>query len=154
MVLGTLLAAAVVFRVEKTLPGELVAAAAMTSAGFAVALAGGLPRAAAEQHWAAWFLGFAAAVFPVRAIVVEHKQRAESPAVRIGGAVAVAVLTAVLGTARVIEPRFAVAAAPLIAAGIYVAVRPPQMKQMTRAGWLLIAAGALTAALLIGATWA
>src|SRR6267143_5611920 len=52
--LSALLAAAVLLGVEKTLPGELVAAAAMTSAGFVVTLAGGAPWQLAVETWASW----------------------------------------------------------------------------------------------------
>ena len=149
--LGALLAAAVALKMEKTLPGELVAAAAMTSAGFVVALAGGVRFRLAGEIWASWLLGFSAAVVPVRAIVVEHRTRASSAAARIAAPLVIAVAGGLLAATRALEPGLVCSAAPLFAAGLLLAVRPPSMKQLSRAGWMLMLAGALTSALMAAA---
>jgi hypothetical protein len=69
--------------------------------------------------------------------------------VRITGtllAIAVAALLAVTGEL----PRALVLAdLPLFLASLFVALRPPAMKEMTRAGWTLMVAGALTAILMV-----
>lgn len=142
--LGALLAGAVRLKVEKTLPGELLAAAAMTSAGFMVALAAGAPWRLATAAWATWLLSFAAAVFPVRTLIVEHRQRAEAAAARIVPAVAVVVAAVALGAAGEAPPRILAAGTPLFALSLALAVRPPQIRQLTRAGWALMIAAALT----------
>lgn len=148
-VLGALLTGAIVAGYEKTLAGELVAAAAMTSAGFVVALAAGVPWRLATAIWSTWLLGFAAAVFPVRAIVVEHKQRTEAALARIGPTLIVPVAMVLLVAMGEIPRNLAACAVPLFMASLYIALRPPGMKEMKRAGWLLMAAGALTTAALV-----
>ena len=142
--LGALLGGSVLLGVEKTLPGELIAAAAMTSAGFMVALAGGVPWPLAAATWATWLLAFASAVFPVRAVIVEHKTRAETAAARVVPTLAVIVAAIALAAEGELPAHIVASAAPLMALSLTVAVRPPPMKEMTRAGWLLMGAGALT----------
>lgn len=148
-VLAALLSAAVALKVEKTLPGEVIAAAAMTSAALPVAAAAGVAWSTAVALWGAWLFGFAAAVFPVRSAIVEHKEREESPAVRIAGTVLAIAFAAVLAYARELPPRMVLADVPLFVASLWIALRPPPMKQMTQAGWILMGAGALTAAWMI-----
>jgi len=141
----------VLLGVEKTLPGELVAAAAMTSAGFVVTLAGGAPWQLAVETWASWLLGFASAIFPVRAIVVEHRQRLSSPAARLVAPLAVAGAAVLFAATHVLDPAIVASAASLFAAGLFISLFPPSMKQMTRAGWMLMVAGAIAAALMVAA---
>jgi YwiC-like protein len=149
--LAALLLAAVAFGIEKTLPGELIAAAAMTSAALPVAAADGLHWNQAVSIWGAWLFGFAAAVFPVRAVIVEHKARAPSAGVRISGTLLAIGFAAALAAAGELPPRMVLAAAPLFAASIWIALRPPSMKAMTRAGWTLMGTGALTTVLMVAA---
>ncbi|MGZ6124579.1 MAG: YwiC-like family protein [Myxococcales bacterium] len=147
--LAALLMAAVALGIEKTLPGELIAAAAMTSAALPVAAADGIGWTQSVSIWGAWLFGFAAAVFPVRAVIVEHKARVESPAVRVTGTLLAIAFAAALAAAGELPPRLVLAAAPLFAASIWIALRPPAMKRMTQAGWTLMAAGALTTVLMV-----
>ncbi len=149
--LALLLTAAVASGVEKTLPGELIAAAAMTSAALPVAAADGLRWPVAVSLWGAFLLGFAAAVLPVRAVIVEHKTRQPSPAVRLLGALLAIAVAVGLAIAGELPGAFVAADAPLFAASIWIALRPPAMRQMTRVGWTLMGAGALTAAAMIAA---
>lgn len=147
---GGLLTLAVALRIEKTLPGELLAAAAMTSAGLPVAVADGVSWPLAVSIWGAWMFAFAAAVFPVRSAIVEHRQRQESPWVRVTGTLLAVAFAAVLAAAGELPRDLVLADLPLFLASMFVALRPPSMKQMTRAGWTLMVAGAVTAALMIG----
>jgi YwiC-like protein len=149
--LGGLLTLAVALRIEKTLPGELLAAAAMTSAGLPVAVAGGVPWSLAVSIWGAWLFAFAAAVFPVRSVIVEHKQRQESPALRMAGTLLAVASAALLAAAGELPRNLVLADLPLFLASMSIALRPPSVKQMTRAGWTLMVAGAVTAALMIAA---
>jgi hypothetical protein len=137
--LGAALTGAIALRKEKTVGGELIAAAAMTSAGFVTALAAGAPWSLAATIWSAWLLAFAAAIFPVRATVVSAGLLARL----------LPTLAAIAAATFILPRRFAAAAAPLFAVSLLLAVRPPPMKQMTRAGWMLMIAGAATAALLV-----
>lgn len=149
--LGALLGGCVLLKVEKTLPGELIAAAAMTSAGFMVALASGAPWPLATAMWATWLLAFASAVFPVRAVIVEHKQRSETAAARIVPTLAVIAAAVALSAEGELPRHIVAAAAPLMALSLLLALKPPSMKEMTRAGWLLMSAGAMTAVWMIAA---
>ena len=142
--LALLLTGAVAAGVEKTLPGELIAAAAMTSASLPVAAADGVRWPAAVSIWGAWLLGFAAAVFPVRAVMVEHKTRQPSAGARLSGALLAIAVAVALAAAGELPARLVIAEVPLFAAAVWIALRPPGMKEMTRAGWALMAAGALT----------
>lgn len=141
---GIALGAFVAANREKTLPGELVAALAMSSAALPVAVADGVPHP--WLFWAAWALGFASAVFPVRAVVVEHRR---------GGAaiLRIAPTFVVIALAALILPlRLFFGTAPLFLAAAAVALVPPGMKQMTRAGWILMAAGILSGIALVAAS--
>ena len=138
-VLGSLLAGAVYLKAEKTLAGELIAAAAMTSAGFMVALASNMPWALAAALWETWLLAFAAAVFPVRSMV------ARAPA----AARIVPTLATIAAAAFVLPRDFAACAAPVFAVSLFLALKPPPMKEMTRAGWMLMIAGLLTTIALV-----
>jgi len=146
--LAALLGGAVALGVEKTLAGELIAAAALSSAALPVAAASGLPWPAAVSLWGAWVSGFAATVFPVRAVIVEHRTQAPSAMLRLSGTLVAIGAAAALAAAGEMKPRLVLAVAPLFAASIAVALRPPAMKQMTRAGWTLMAAGGLSAVLM------
>jgi hypothetical protein len=146
--LAALLTGAVARGWEKTLPGELIAAAAMTSAALPVAAADGVRWDRAVSLWGAWLLGFAAAVFPVRAVIVEHKTRAQPAAVRMAGTSLAVGFAAALAAAGELRPGFVLAVSPLFAASIWMALRPPAVKQMIRAGWTLMAAGLLSAVLM------
>ena len=147
--LAVLLTGAVALGLEKTLPGELIAASAMTSAALPVAAADGVRWDLAVSLWGAWLLGFAAAVFTVRAVIVEHKTRAQSAAVRLLGTLLAIGSAAALAAAGELRPGLVLAASPLFAASSWIALRPPSMKEMTRAGWTLMAAGALSAVLMV-----
>jgi hypothetical protein len=142
--LGAMLGGTVLLGVEKTLPGELIAAAAMTSAGFMVALAAGAPWPLAAAMWGTWLLAFASAVFPVRAVIVEHKKRAETVIARVVPTLVVIIAAIALAAERELPPHILASAAPLMALSLTVAIKPPTMKEMTRAGWLLMVAGAVT----------
>ena len=111
----------------------------MTSAGFVVALAENLSWSLASFVWGAWLLGFAAAVFPVRATVVSAGVWARL----------VPTLAAIAAATFVLPKNFAACAAPLFAVSVLLALKPPPMKEMARAGWMLMIAGAATAAALV-----
>jgi hypothetical protein len=147
--LAIFLTAAVALGIEKTLSGELIAAAAMTSAALPVLTASGVSWRDASSIWAAWLFGFTAAVFPVRAVIVEHKERETSPAVRVTGTLAAIACTAVLALIGELPTPLVLADVPLFVAALFIALRPPGMKEMTRAGWMLMAAGALTTVAMI-----
>ncbi|MGE5047374.1 MAG: hypothetical protein ACM3PC_02310, partial [Deltaproteobacteria bacterium] len=110
----------------------------------------GVSWSLAVSIWGAWLFAFAAAVFPVRSAIVEHKQRQESPAVRVTGTLLAVAFAAVLAAAGALPRNLVLAGLPLFLASMFIALRPPSMKQMTRAGWTLMVAGAVTAALMIG----
>ena len=120
-------------------------------ASLPVAAADGLRWTQAVSIWGAWMFAFAAAVFPVRAVIVEHRTQKPSAAVRLSGTLLAIAFAAALAAAGELPAGFVVAAAPLFTASAFIGLRPPAMKQMTRVGWTLMVAGALTAAAMTAA---
>ena len=73
--LGAVLGVLVRRRLEKTLGGELLVAAALCSAGAAVGLAGGASPVAVIAALAAWFAAFTASTLAVHAVLAKSPRR-------------------------------------------------------------------------------
>ena len=140
-VLGVLVA----IDAEKTTFGETVAAIALAAAALPVARASGVAWPAALGGLAAWGLGFAAVIAPVRWVIARHKSQPPPPArlTALGATLAIAVL----GGAWRHE---ALAGLLLAATGWVLAFAPPHPRELRRIGWALVGASAATAAALIG----
>jgi hypothetical protein len=67
--LGALLVALISRKLEKTTGGELLAAAALSSFGLPVALAGGIPLESGVARWLVWVASLSAATVAVRAVI-------------------------------------------------------------------------------------
>ena len=128
---------------EKTLPAEIVAALALSSAALPVALASGWSFSAAVAACVGWAAGFSAitgAVWPIA-----HKRQLPLPhrvASVLFPASAAGVATFVLG------PLAAMVSLPLILAAAPVVALRPSPLQLRRVGWAVAAASA-TAALVV-----
>jgi len=141
---AALLAVLVAIDVEKTTFGETVAATALAAASLPVARASGVPWPAALGGLAAWSLGFAAVIAPVRWVIARHKSQPPPPArlTALGATLALAVLGA--------QWRNEAWAGLLLAAtGWILAFAPPHPRELRRIGWALIGASVATAAALI-----
>jgi hypothetical protein len=136
---------------EKTAPGELLAAAALSSAALPVALAAGVPAGMAWGAWAAFCLAFGASTFAVRAVVAHARLRL--PAARRAVAPLLFAASALLLVrAGVIGLPGALGAAPMLVLALALALAPPRPNALKRVGWTLVAASALLCvALAVGA---
>ena len=153
LVLPALLAAAVVgfvlARRERTVPGELTVVSALASSGFAVALAGGAPLAAAAASTTTWVISFAASVFAVRVVLVralskgeeEHGVRNALLAAAIAAGGSAAAVACGLGWA------VPAAVAPTALLSLVVCLAPFSARQLRTLGWALV--GSTTATLVI-----
>lgn len=136
---------------EKTALGELLAGAALAGAAIPVALAAGVPVAAAGGAWAAWCLCFTASMFAVRAVIA-HARAPQGALIRLAAPAGLAAAAAALASAGVLQPAAALGAAPMLAAAVALAARPPSPRSLKKVGWALVASSlCLAAALGLGA---
>lgn len=148
--LAAVVAALVWRRLEKTAAGEIVVAAALASAGYAVALAAGAAHRAALAALLAWVLAFAAATLAVQVILVRVRSKgAADPGRRhavlaaLLGAVAIALSAAGLPRA------LALATLPTVAFSIAVCLVRVSPKRLRELGWALVGSSAITLAILV-----
>jgi hypothetical protein len=150
--------AAVLAGREKTLVGELFALGALVSIALPVGLAARVPPGAATAAVSVWGLTFAAGALAVRATVAKPRphawlpaaMRAASAAVGLAGAASAAGI-AVLEPLAWLPGLAAAAALPgsLLAAALGLRRVPP--RHLRRIGWAMVAADAVTLALLVAA---
>jgi hypothetical protein len=154
LLLPAALAAAVAWlvlrRLEKTITGEIVVAAALASAGYAVALASEVAPDAALAALLAWILAFAAATLAVQVILVRVRSKgAEDPGPRH------AVLAALLAVAAAalswagLPKALALATAPTAIFSIVVCLARFSPKRLRELGWALVGASTVTLAILV-----
>jgi len=142
---------ALVFREqEKTPLGEVLAAAALSGAGFPVAVAGGVDLARAATAWGVWTAAFMMSTLAVHAVLARSK--------RLGlGMLAASVGTSVflLGSSLALAARGALPwAAPLSLAPFFllalaVSVFPVHTRHLRRVGFGLVGASVATLVLLV-----
>lgn len=128
-------------RAEHTIAGELVAAIALTGASVPVMVAGGAARSVALVTWAAWAVGFGAAVIAVHRVIARHRRAASS----IDRVIAVG-MGAITWASLAITPL--VTAAPLAALATILVIAPPPARRLRAVG-IAIAAAALGAGVLM-----
>ncbi|HTJ40698.1 MAG TPA: YwiC-like family protein [Kofleriaceae bacterium] len=137
---AVLLAILVATDVEKTTLGEMIAAIALSSASVPVARASGATWDAALGAWAAWGLGFAAVIAPVRAVIARAKKQPMPPALLAASAGTIAIAIAALTWRREVG-----AGAALAIAAWSLTLAPPSPRALRAIGWALVAASAATA---------
>jgi hypothetical protein len=151
LALAAVLAPLVAKNAEKTTAGELLAAAALASAGVPVALAAGVAPGAAWGAWAAFCLAFAASTFAVRAVVAQARAPVSWPC-RAAAPAALALAAVLLRGAGVLGSSALVGAAPMLTLAVALALAPPRPGALRRVGWGLVAASIfLCASLAVGA---
>jgi hypothetical protein len=133
-------------RSERTMPGETVAAAALSGAAAPVAVASGVSVASALLVWLAWTLGFAATVVAVHRVIARHRR----PASR-GDHLALAALGAITTAAFVAATRMPLlaVAAPLTALSTVLVFRPPAATRLRAIGVVLTVAALASGGLVI-----
>jgi len=137
-------------RVERTVAGELLVAAALSSAGFPVAVASGVPTGTAASAWLAWCLGFAATTLAVEVVLARARAPARDPGPP--AAAAIVLLQAVpagLALLRVVPAAVPAAVAPLALASLLVIGLRVPARRLQRVGWGAVAASLAALAVLL-----
>ena len=124
---------------EKSLIGELAAAATLTAASLPTIASVGLSFERSLIVWGAWAIGFAVSTCAVRWVIAAHKKRRAYVELFLGAVLTIA--------AALLMTRHAVllASIPYLAGSWILIARPPSTRHLRRVGWTLIAAGVLTA---------
>jgi hypothetical protein len=137
-------------RLEKTVAGEIVVAAALASAALVVALAAGVSTPVAVGSFAAWVVSFAAATLAVQVILVRVRTRgADDPGRRN------AALAAILGAGAFALPAAGLPGAvpwavlPTAALSVVVCLARISPKRLRTLGWILVGSSTATAAVLL-----
>jgi len=139
---------------QKTTGGEVISAAAMSSASLPVALAAGVGSAVAWGAIGTWIVAFTAATWAVRGVIVSQKEGDLSWSRRVLPLLALMALSVTLWGLGIWPTSNAAATAPIVLLSIGVATLNPHPRHLRRVGWTLATATMLTAALLIvGARW-
>jgi hypothetical protein len=125
-------------RQERSVFGEAVACAALTSASLPVAAAGGTAWSDALALWAVFCGAFLVSTVEVRNIA----HREESRVLRLVTWAAALVFFATLAATK---PLLALAPLPTLAVGAYMAMRSPSAKALRKLGWVLATSSLLTA---------
>jgi hypothetical protein len=144
-------------RQEKTLAGEIVVAATLSSCGLAVALAGNAPLAWAVGAWVTWLLAFTAATLAVQAILVRARSKGERDPGLVHAAAALALVAAAFGAVPVLGlPGAApIALLPTACLSIAVCLTRVSPKRLRELGWAMVASSVVTMLLLVaGLRWA
>ncbi len=145
LLLGFIVAGFVWRKEEKTTLGEVVAATALSGAGFPIALAEGIDVVRAALVWFVWTIAFCIATFSVRAVIARAK-RSNRSLVIAAYVVTIVSIVASIGLAVVDQLPIAVpiALAPFELLGLGVLVAPVHTKHLRRVGWGLVAASLTT----------
>lgn len=117
---------------QHSLPGELLAAAALPGWCAPVAIQGGVDMTTAATLWAVWSIGFAAATCVVHVVIARSKQQP------FGLALAGTFGFAIAG------PLVSVAAIPLTLTAVSLVWLPVSARRLRHVGWSVIAASVLT----------
>jgi hypothetical protein len=137
-------------RLEKTTLGEIVVAAALASAGWAVALAGHASAEAALAAALAWIIAFAAATLGVRVILA----RARSKGARDPGKLHAVLSAALAGVAVALSAAglpaaLAWATLPTALLAIVICLARFSPKRLKPLGWAIVGSSAVTLVILV-----
>lgn len=146
--LGAVLALFISRDQERTTLGEILAAAALTSAALPVALSSGVAPSLAWGAWVAWTLSFSAATWAVRA-VIRHAKGGLS-LLRRASPLALPVIAALgLERASVVSLASMASTAPMLVFSLALALSPPRPAALRRVGFGLVGASLLSGAMLV-----
>lgn len=144
-VLALALAPFVLARRERSLAGEVLAAAALSATALPVARAGGAPLAAALVLVAVWSVGYAEATVVIRGVIAASRGDASA---RLPLRAALPAATLLAGVALWPLGPFARAlclgVAPLGALALVLALFPPPARRIRAVGWGTVAASVVT----------
>jgi hypothetical protein len=148
--LALAVAALVWRRLEKTTGGEILVAAALASAAWGVALAGGAPHREAIAATLAWILSFAAATLAVQVVLARARSKgARDPGARNAILSAGLALAAGLMSAAGLPAALAWATLPTAAFSAAVCVARVSPRRLRPLGWAMVGSSALTLVILV-----
>jgi hypothetical protein len=137
-------------RLEKTTLGEIVVAAALSSAGWAVALAARAPSEDALAAALAWILAFAAATLGVRVILLRARSKGAHDPGKLHAVLAAALAgVAVLLSAAGLPAALAWATLPTALLSIIVCLARFSPKRLRPLGWAIVGSSAVTLVILV-----
>ena len=137
-------------RLEKTTLGEIVVAAALSSAGWAVALAARAPSEDALAAALAWILAFAAATLGVRVILLRARSKGTHDPGKLHAVLAAALAgVAVLLSAAGLPAALAWATLPTALLSIFVCLARFSPKRLRPLGWAIVGSSAVTLVILV-----
>ncbi len=131
---------------EKSLAGELSVAAALSSCGLPVAVAGGVAPAWATTCWIVWLLAFTAATVAVRAILERTRSRGAQDPGHAAATVPLALLVAVwIGASRSLFPHAAaIALTPMAGLSLALCLSRVSAHRLRQVGWAIVGASLVT----------
>jgi hypothetical protein len=142
MALGVV--AVILARRERTLYGELLGTVALSSCALPVAFASDVPVRVLVAATIVWVLGFGCATIAVRGVIARAR-----PAGTVTAVAASAAAIVVLAWAYNGGWTLPAAVAPVLAASLALAIRPPSGRRLRAVGWMLVAASAACAVTLV-----
>jgi hypothetical protein len=138
--------ALVIAKREKTLVGEVLAAAALTAPAYPVAIAAGAGGHRAAMVAGLWTGCFTLSVLAVRGLIAARKTNADRTVARVSAALSVLSLAAsiALAIAHRIPSVVYAAVAPFAVLSLWLYTAPPHPRYLRAIGWGLIAASVLS----------
>jgi hypothetical protein len=151
VVLGAAFAATLALGQERSLIGEALAAFALSAVSFPLGIAAGLTAGESARAWCVWALGFGSLLIPVRSIGARRRASTSLVArlLPVLVALAIAVDAVRVGTNQGFGLGHLIALTPLVLAAGWIAISPPQPRNLPRVGWTVVGAGVLTTAVLV-----
>lgn len=153
--LAAVVAALVVAKREKTLLGELVVAAALSSGGLAVALASGAPLDWAAGAWLTWVLAFSTATLAVQAVLARARSKGRSDPGLTHAAAALALVAFSFAAVPAGVPWVVpIAILPTALLSVAVCVTHVSAQRLRELGWAMVATSVFTMLVLVaGLRW-
>jgi hypothetical protein len=151
LVLGGGVAWLVLRRLEKTILGEILVAAALSSAGMAVALAGGVALPVAVGCWMTWVLAFGVATLAVQVILVRARSKGRRDPGLLHAVLALALTLLAFVGSRVggVPWVTAIAVLPTALLSLVACLARVSPHRLRELGWAMVGASALTMMILI-----
>lgn len=134
----------VLLRREKTMLGELIAAAALSAAGLPVAVSAGVHWARAALIWAVWWIALAASTVSVRSVISRGRGEPLDWGFWTVGAI---VLLAAFGVTS--QSWIGMGAGPMLLVNGWLVLRPPPPRHLRKVGWALMFSSVLTTGLIV-----
>jgi hypothetical protein len=148
--LAVLVALLVWRRLEKTALGEIAVAAALASAGWAVALAAGAAPVVALTAALAWILSFGAATLAVHVILARARSKgARDPGARHAAFAAAIAVAAFALSAAGLPAALAWGTLPTAAFSVAVCLARFSPKRLRELGWAMVGSSAVTLVILV-----